>query len=80
MDNKNIEIDYSQYGVFDGKPFIPFYNREQRRKYKRRFKKSHWYCPHDDCGVQVVFDDVGAMCCTLCGKILGRLKSKDSNG
>ncbi len=74
MDNKIPQIDYSKYGVFNGKPYMPFYNRERRRKYIRKYKHARWYCPFDNCNVQEVIDDEMNVCCTLCGRIIGYLK------
>lgn len=30
------QFDYSMYGVFNGKPTLPKYNREQKRKYIKK--------------------------------------------
>lgn len=63
--------DYSQYGTFDGKPLIPSYNREERRKYikENKHNKQATYCDYCNAKTLTVTDDNGYLCCTLCGKI-----------
>jgi len=63
--------DYSQYGTFDNKPFIPSYNRAERRKYIKEHKHCNWYCPYCSCNVDTITDDNCNICCILCGKIIG---------
>lgn len=69
------EFDYSMYGTFDGKPLIPSYNREQRRKYIKthRHDKDAKNCTYCNNKTIFVTDDNGKECCELCGKIYPNL-------
>lgn len=64
-------FDYSDYGVWGGNPFIPSYNREQRRKYIKEHKhdKEATYCTYCKAKTVSVSDDNGYFCCELCGRI-----------
>lgn len=74
MDNK--PFDYSEYGVFDGKPLIPSYNRKERRNYIKQHKhdKDTEYCQWCKINTESVTDDYCNVCCTLCGRIKEKYK------
>ena len=63
-------IDYSEYGVFNGKPMLPIYNRKERRKYIKEHKhnKEAEHCLYCNAKTLRVSDDNGDWCCELCGK------------
>ena len=48
-------FDYSDYGVFNGKPTLTSYNREERRKYIKEHKhnKNAIMCPN--CNNKTIF-------------------------
>lgn len=74
--------DYTQYGVWNGKPFIPSYNREERRKYikENRHNKNASHCAYCNANTLTVSDDNGQFCCALCGRyksIKVEVKAKD---
>lgn len=66
------EFDYSEYGVFNGKPMLPTYNREQRRKYIKENKNNPIAekCPFCKAKTLRLSDDNCDICCELCGKIV----------
>lgn len=63
-------LDYSMYGVFNGKPMIPSYNREERRKYIRTYKNSKeaTYCDFCKAKTLKITDDNCEIVCELCGR------------
>ena len=67
-----VQPDYSDYGVLNGKPFLPIYNRSEKRKYIKENKHNPEaeYCPHCEAKTLKVSDDNGVFCCTLCGRKL----------
>lgn len=80
MDNRS--FDYSIYGVWYGKPMMPHYNREERRKYIKEHKKDKnaEYCPFCQTNTIRISDDNCDICCELCGKIIEQgSDSNDSN-
>lgn len=81
--DSNFEIiDYRDYGVFNGKPTITHYNREERRKYIKAHKniKGLKICPN--CKNKTVFitDDNNKSFCELCGKLYPTILFKNSKG
>ena len=64
-------IDYSEYGVFNGKSTITSYNREQRRKYIKEHKhiKGLKECPYCKVKTKFITDDNGKSFCELCGRL-----------
>lgn len=70
----NKPFDYSTYGVWNGKPLIPSFNREERRKYIKEHKKDKMakYCPFCKTNTFRLSDDNCNICCELCGKIIKR--------
>lgn len=75
-------IDYSNYGVFNDKPTITSYNREERRKYIKEHKhnKDSKMCPN--CKNKTVFitDDYNRSFCELCGKLYPTFLIKSAKG
>lgn len=65
------QFDYSMYGVFNGKPMIPSYNREERRKYIKEHKnnKEATYCDYCNAKTLTITDDNCKSVCELCGKL-----------
>ena len=72
MDNK-YKPDYSMYGVFNGKPMIPSYNREERRNYIKKHKhdKNAMQCNYCKAKTLTITDDNCNLVCELCGKVIG---------
>ena len=68
----NNDFDLSEYGIFNGKPTIPNYNREERRKYIKLMKndKDATICPKCNYKTRKVSDDNGKIFCELCGKVI----------
>ena len=67
----NEPLDYSMYGVFNGKPMIPSYNRKQRREYIKQHKhdKDATNCSYCNAKTLTITDDNCHFVCELCGKI-----------
>ena len=65
------EPDYSMYGVWNGKPMIPSYNREERREYIKRHKnnKDAIHCNWCNAKTLTITDDNCKCVCELCGRI-----------
>jgi len=81
MDN-NYKPNYSMYGIFDGKPMIPSYNREERRKYIKQHKhdKEATQCDYCNAKTLTVTDDNSKFVCDLCGRFkLIKVEIKTSN-
>ena len=66
----NKPFDYSEYGIRNGKPMLPSYNREQRRKYIKEHKhdKDATNCMYCNGKTMTIIDDNGKFVCELCGK------------
>ena len=62
----------NKYGTFNGKLTIPNFNREERRKYIKEYKKDKnaTICPHCKNRTLKITDDNGKNFCELCGKII----------
>lgn len=75
-------LDYSEYGVFNGKPTIPNYNREERRKYIKEHKhiKGLKLCPNCKNKTLFITDDNSRSFCELCGKLYPTIMFKNSKG
>lgn len=69
MINKN--SDYSMYGTWNGKPMLPIYNREERRKYikKHKYNKDATNCIYCNAKTMTITDDNGKFVCELCGRL-----------
>lgn len=67
------EPDYSMYGVWNGKPMILSYNREEKRKYIKRHKhnKDATHCNWCNAKTLTITDDNCKLVCELCGRIRG---------
>lgn len=67
------EFDYSMYGVFNGKPMIPNYNREEKRRYIKEHKHNKYAtnCSYCNAKTLTITDDNRKDICELCGKIKG---------
>lgn len=65
------QFDYSMYGVFNGKPTLPKYNREQKRKYikKHKHNKDATRCDYCNADTLTFIDDNSSLVCELCGRI-----------
>lgn len=63
-------FDYSMYGTWNGKPMLPSYNREERRKYIKEHKhdKDATNCFYCNAKTITITDDNGEFVCELCGK------------
>lgn len=78
----NYKSDYSIYGVFDGKPMIPYYNREQKRKYIKEYKhdRNATYCDYCNANTITITDDNCRFVCELCGRFkVVKVQIKPSN-
>ncbi len=75
-------FDYSDYGIFNGKPTITNYNREERRKYIKKHKHNKNAVICHNCNNKTIFitDDNGKQFCELCGKLYPTLTIKNENG
>ena len=67
----NTDPDYSMYGVFNGKPMLPGYNREERRAYikKHKHNKNASECLYCNAKTLTITDDNSDFVCELCGRI-----------
>ena len=67
------EFDYSMYGVFNGKPMLPNYNREEKRRYIKEHKhnKDATNCNYCNAKTLTITDDNCKDVCELCGRIKG---------
>ena len=72
----NKPFDYSEYGIRNGKPMLPSYNRVQRRKYIKKHKNDKYadYCPFCETRTFRISDDNGNLCCELCCKIVEKVE------
>ena len=63
-------FDYSMYGTWNGKPMLPSYNREERRKYIKEHKhdKGATNCIYCNVKTMTIIDDNGNFVCELCGR------------
>lgn len=75
-------FDYSDYGVFNGKPTLPNYNRKERRKYikEHRNNKDAKTCPNCNNKTMFITDDNNKSFCELCGKLYPTLLVKEEKG
>lgn len=80
----NEDLDYSMYGTWNGKPMLPSYNREERRKYIKEHKhdKDATICFYCNAKTLTITDDNKEFVCELCGRFKAkevkiRLVSKD---
>ena len=66
------------YGTWNGKPMLPSYNREERRKYIKEHKhdKDAANCIYCNAKTMTIIDDNGSFVCELCG----RFKAKKVEG
>lgn len=64
------DLDYSMYGTWNGKPMLPSYNREERRKYIKEHKhdKDATNCFYCNAKTMTISDDNGNFVCELCGR------------
>ena len=69
MINKN--SDYSIYGIWNGKPMLTIYNREERRKYikKHKHNKDATNCIYCNAKTMTLIDDNRRFVCELCGRL-----------
>ncbi len=75
-------VDYREYGTFNGKPTLPSYNREERRKYIRDHKNKNGckLCPNCKNKTMFITDDNNKEFCELCGKLYPTIMFKNENG
>ena len=71
FEEMRLQMLCEQYGIFNGELTIPTFNREQKRKYIKEYKKNKnaTICPHCKNRTLKIIDDNGKNFCELCGKI-----------
>lgn len=78
----NSIIDYSDYGVFNGRATVTNYNRTERRKYAKNHRndKDARICPNCNYKTLFITDDNGRSFCELCGKLYPTIFFKEEKG